>query len=54
MAPLAVIDYIVVHELCHLRQNGHGKRFWSLVARVLPDYAWRRALLRREADRFRL
>jgi predicted metal-dependent hydrolase len=54
MAPLAVIDYLVVHELCHLRQNGHGKRFWGLVAAVLPDYVWRRRLLRREGGAYRL
>lgn len=31
-------DYIIVHELCHLKEFNHGKRFWSLVAQTFPDY----------------
>ena len=31
-------DYIIVHELCHLKEFNHSKNFWSLVAQVLPDY----------------
>lgn len=54
MAPLPVIDYIVVHELCHLRRQGHGKPFWQLVANVLPDYQLRRAELRRDGWSYRL
>jgi len=54
MAPLPVIDYLAVHELCHLKQNGHGKRFWSLVSKVLPDYVSRRRVLHREGGTFRL
>lgn len=45
-APLAVFEYIVVHELCHLAERNHGPRFWSLVARLMPDYAPHRAWLR--------
>lgn len=54
MAPLPVIDYIAIHELCHLRRPGHSKAFWKLVAKVLPDYQLRRAELRREGWRYRL
>lgn len=31
-------DYIVVHELCHLRQMNHGPNFWNLVAETIPEY----------------
>jgi len=54
MAPLPVLDYLVVHELCHLRQPGHGRRFWSLVGGVLADYRARRAELRKDGWRYRL
>ncbi len=46
--PAAIFDYVVVHELCHLLEPNHSRRFWNEVARVLPDYAARRAALRRE------
>lgn len=40
------IEYVVVHELLHLRERGHGKAFWALVAQALPDWKQRRARLR--------
>ena len=46
LAPLAVLDYVVIHELCHLKEMNHGARFWQLVARACPDYAAQRRWLR--------
>ncbi|MBU0574542.1 MAG: M48 family metallopeptidase [Candidatus Margulisbacteria bacterium] len=44
--PLEVVDYVVVHELMHIVEMNHSKRFWSKVAGVLPDYKERRKRLR--------
>jgi predicted metal-dependent hydrolase len=46
MAPQTVIDYIVVHELCHLRHRDHSDAFWNEVDKVLPKYAERKEWLR--------
>lgn len=46
MAPLTVIDYIVVHELCHLHHRDHTDAFWNEVDKVLPDYRERKEWLR--------
>ncbi|MGH8481737.1 MAG: M48 metallopeptidase family protein, partial [Nevskiaceae bacterium] len=47
LAPPEVFRYVVVHELCHLRWHGHGRRFWDLVERQMPGYREHRAWLRR-------
>lgn len=38
MAPLGVIDYVVVHELAHLKEKNHTKKFWRIVKDYIPDY----------------
>lgn len=45
LAPPEVLDYVVVHELCHRRQMNHSAQFWQEVAQVLPDYRKRKAWL---------
>jgi hypothetical protein len=47
MMPPAVIEYIIVHELCHLKIHSHSPKFWSILKSILPDYENRRAWLRR-------
>lgn len=44
--PPELADYIIVHELCHLKEMNHGKNFWKLVSEVIPDYKERRKRLR--------
>jgi predicted metal-dependent hydrolase len=45
MAPIEIIDYVVVHELCHLIHMNHDRSFWRLVGSVLPDYKKRQGIL---------
>ena len=47
MAPPAILDYMVAHELAHLRVRGHTSEYWAVVAQALPDYRQRRERLRR-------
>jgi hypothetical protein len=46
LAPFDVLDYVVVHELCHLRVPDHSRRFWALVERHRPDWRDQRDWLR--------
>lgn len=51
MAPPQALDYVVVHELCHLHEFNHSSRFWSLVADQLPDYeVWKKWLKEHTED----
>ncbi len=47
LAPGWVLDYVVVHEICHLRHFNHSRDFWKLVAAVYPDYQETRQWLRK-------
>ena len=44
--PPEVLDYVVVHELCHLRHFNHGPEFWATVGEVLPNHKELRQKLR--------
>lgn len=44
--PLELLDYVVVHELCHLKEFNHSRNFWDLVAQAIPDYRERRRQLK--------
>ena len=46
LAPPEVLDYVVIHELCHRFEMNHSARFWALVAAVLPNYAEQKRWLR--------
>src|SRR5262245_64180298 len=50
LAPFPVLDYVVVHELCHLREPNHSARFWALVADRRPDYRAERDWLREHGE----
>ena len=41
MAPMQIIDYVVLHELVHLQHKNHSKRFWAKVKSILPDFRQR-------------
>ncbi|MBN8459014.1 MAG: M48 family metallopeptidase [Verrucomicrobia bacterium] len=47
MAPARIVDYIVVHELCHLHHLDHSDAFWNEVDKVMPDFHERKEWLRK-------
>jgi len=51
LAPPAVLDYVVVHELCHRKEMNHSKAFWAEVEKILPDYRDADAWLKAEGSR---
>ncbi|MFA5523427.1 MAG: SprT family zinc-dependent metalloprotease [Tissierellales bacterium] len=46
MAPISIIDYVIVHELCHMKVMNHSKSFWKEVELIIPDYIERRRWLK--------
>lgn len=51
-APLFLVDYVVAHELTHLRHPNHTREFWSALGRAMPNYEERKASLRELGSRF--
>ncbi|OCT16899.1 hypothetical protein A8709_00875 [Paenibacillus pectinilyticus] len=47
MAPVEVIDYVIIHELCHLLHMNHDRSFWRRVGSIMPDYKEKEAYLAR-------
>ena len=52
MAPIGQVEYVVMHELCHIRHKNHSREFWESLRDVMPDYPDRKELLRREGHRY--
>jgi predicted metal-dependent hydrolase len=50
-APLAVIDYVVVHELAHMKHLNHSRAFWNCVASVMPEFRNHHQWLREHGHR---
>lgn len=51
LTPPEIIDYVVVHELCHLKEMNHSPKFWAEVAKILPDYRARQDWLNAHGSR---
>jgi predicted metal-dependent hydrolase len=45
-APLACVDYVILHELCHFREHNHSSRYYQLLTSILPDWRHHKATLR--------
>jgi len=54
LAPLDVVDYVIVHELVHLRVKNHSKKFWAAVEIILPEYKSQRKWLKLNGEKLNL
>jgi predicted metal-dependent hydrolase len=54
MAPIEIIDYVIVHELAHIMHKNHSRNFWNLVEKYVPDYKEKRKWLRENGERLSL
>lgn len=52
LMPEKIIDYVIVHELCHIKEMNHSRRFWNEVESILPDYKERRKWLKLNGNIF--
>jgi predicted metal-dependent hydrolase len=50
MAPIEVIDYVIIHELCHLIHMNHDRSFWRRVGSIMPDYKEKQEFLARHGN----
>jgi predicted metal-dependent hydrolase len=51
LAPQDIMDYVIIHELAHTKVHNHNKRFWDIVANIMPDYIEKRRWLRINGNR---
>lgn len=51
LAPQEVMDYVIIHELCHLIEMNHSRAFWELVESICPDYRERKQWLKENAGK---
>lgn len=54
MAPPEILNYVVVHELCHLKHPNHQSEFWQMLENIMPDYADRRHWLKKNGHKLGL
>ena len=54
LMPPEVVDYVVVHELCHRKEMNHSKAFWNEVEKVIPDYKKHIKWLKEEGNKIML
>lgn len=54
MAPHRIVDYVVVHELCHLLEHNHSATYWRHVERIIPDFEEYREWLKQNSKRLRI
>jgi len=54
MAPLGVLDYVLIHELAHIKEKNHSIRFWSYLESIIPDYKKHRRWLKEHEKQLRL
>lgn len=54
MAPKEAIDYVIIHELCHLREMNHWARFWKEVHDIMPEYKQHEDHLKQEGWKYRI
>lgn len=51
LAPPVIFEYVVIHELCHIKHKNHSKEFWQMVANLMPDYLQHRQWLKQHGNR---